>query len=64
MILRLDDTDVERNTSSRSIPFLTACAGSPSNWDEYYRQSDRLQLHEDAARAILAEGLAYRDFTP
>jgi glutamyl-tRNA synthetase len=33
-------------------------------WDEFYRQSDRLELHGEMAKAILARGLAYRDFTP
>ncbi len=34
------------------------------NWDEQYKQSERLALHRQAAEAIFAKGLAYRDFTP
>ncbi len=64
MILRLDDTDVERNTQQSIDSIFDGLRWLSLDWDEYYRQSDRLQLHEDAARAILAEGLAYRDFTP
>jgi glutamyl-tRNA synthetase len=34
------------------------------NWDEEYKQSERLALHREAAEEISAKGLAYRDFTP
>ncbi len=64
MILRLDDTDVERNTQQSVDSIFDGLRWLALQWDEYYRQSDRLQLHSDAARAILAKGLAYRDFTP
>ena len=33
-------------------------------WDEFYRQSERLDLHQKAAWVIFEKGLAYRDFTP
>ncbi len=64
MILRLDDTDVERNTQESVDSIFDGLKWLDLGWDEYYRQSDRLRLHEDAARAILAKGFAYRDFTP
>ncbi|MEP6716220.1 MAG: glutamate--tRNA ligase [Terriglobia bacterium] len=64
MILRIDDTDLERNTeqSLRSIHEGLEWLGL--SWDEQYRQSDRLALHEKLAWAIFEKGLAYRDFTP
>src|SRR5580658_10225298 len=64
MILRIDDTDIERNTeaSLNSIFEGLNCLGL--NWDEQYRQSERLDLHKQIAESILANGLAYRDFTP
>ena len=34
------------------------------DWDEEYKQSERLALHRRQAEAIFAKGLAYRDFTP
>ena len=34
------------------------------DWDEEYKQSERLALHRSAAHAIFEKGLAYRDFTP
>src|SRR5208337_3184559 len=33
-------------------------------WDEQYRQSERLAVHQETAQAIFHRGLAYRDFTP
>ena len=33
-------------------------------WDEEYKQSERLDLHRKMAWAIFEKGLAYRDFTP
>ncbi len=33
-------------------------------WDEQYRQSERLALHQQIAEAIFQRGMAYRDFTP
>ncbi|HPT28563.1 MAG TPA: glutamate--tRNA ligase, partial [Bryobacteraceae bacterium] len=64
MILRLDDTDVERNSQTSIDSIFDGLRWLGLEWDEYYRQSDRLQFHKDAANAILAKGLAYRDFTP
>ncbi len=63
MILRIDDTDLERNTeqSLRSIHEGLEWLGL--GWDEQYRQSDRLALHAQMAESLLAKGLAYRDFT-
>jgi glutamyl-tRNA synthetase len=64
MILRLDDTDVERNTESSVQSIFDGLKWLGLNWDEYYRQSERLELHRKTAWAIFEKGLAYRDFTP
>ena len=64
MILRLDDTDVERNTQASVDSIFDGLNWLDLGWDEFYRQSDRVALHKQAAEAILAKGLAYRDFTP
>ena len=64
MILRIDDTDVERNTDASLQSIFEGLQWLGLNWDEQYRQSDRLELHQKAAAAILDKGLAYRDFTP
>jgi glutamyl-tRNA synthetase len=64
MILRIDDTDVERNTQESLDSIMLGLEWLELGWDEFYRQSDRLESHREAATAILAKGLAYRDFTP
>jgi glutamyl-tRNA synthetase len=64
MVLRLDDTDVERNTEASVQSIYDGLRWLGLNWDEEYRQSERLALHRKKAEAIFARGLAYRDFTP
>jgi glutamyl-tRNA synthetase len=64
MVLRLDDTDVERNTDASVQSIFEGLRWLGLNWDEEYKQSERLALHREAAAAIFARGLAYRDFTP
>ena len=64
MILRIDDTDVERNTEASLESIYDGLQWLGLDWDEHYRQSDRLDLHGGAAQQIIAKGLAYRDFTP
>jgi len=64
MVLRLDDTDVERNTDASVQSIFEGLRWLGLGWDEEYKQSERLELHRKAAEAIFAKGLAYRDFTP
>ena len=64
MILRIDDTDVERNTQTSLDSIFDGLQWLGLSWDEFYRQSERLDLHRKLANDILAKGLAYRDFTP
>lgn len=64
MILRIDDTDVERNTQQSLDSIFDGLNWLDLGWDELYRQSERLDLHRQAAETILQKGLAYRDFTP
>jgi glutamyl-tRNA synthetase len=64
MILRLDDTDVERNTQASVDSIFEGLQWLDLGWDEFYRQSEREDLHKKAAYAIFEKGLAYRDFTP
>ncbi len=69
MILRLDDTDVERNTQASvdsifdGLNWLSLSFYKPG-WDEEYKQSERIELHRKTAWTIFDKGLAYRDFTP
>ena len=64
MILRIDDTDVGRNTEASSNSIFEGLRWLDLGWDEEYKQSDRLALHRQMAEAIFEKGLAYRDFTP
>jgi glutamyl-tRNA synthetase len=62
MILRIDDTDVERNTQESLDSIFDGLKWLDLGWDECYRQSERGALHSRTANEILAKGLAYRDF--
>src|SRR5437899_4492177 len=64
MVLRIDDTDVERNTEASLNSIFEGLRWLDLGWDEQYRQSERLALHRQMANTILEKGLAYRDFTP
>ena len=64
MILRLDDTDVERNTEASVNSIFEGLKWLGLSWDEEYKQSERGALHRQTADTIFQRGLAYRDFTP
>ena len=64
LILRIDDTDIERNTEASLNSIYDGLRWLDLGWDEEYRQSERLKLHRELAQAIFEKGLAYRDFTP
>ncbi len=64
MVFRLDDTDVERNTDASVQSIFEGLRWLGLDWDEEYKQSERLDLHRQCAESIFAKGLAYRDFTP
>jgi glutamyl-tRNA synthetase len=64
MILRIDDTDVDRNTQASLDSIFDGLKWLELGWDEFYRQSDRLDLHRQMAQQIFERGMAYRDFTP
>lgn len=64
MILRIDDTDVDRNTDVSLQSIYDGLKWLDLGWDEHYRQSERIELHQRLANEIFAKGHAYRDFTP
>lgn len=70
-ILRIDDTDRERNIDEALAPILQAFRWLGLDWDEGpevggdfgpYFQSQRGELYQAAAERLLAEGWAYRCF--
>ncbi len=64
MILRIDDTDVERSTDESLQSIIEGLKWLELPWDEQHFQSKRNDIHRQAVDALLAKGAAYRDFTP
>jgi glutamyl-tRNA synthetase len=64
MVLRIDDTDVDRNTQASLDSIFEGLKWLHLDWDEQYAQSERGDLHRKMAWAIFEKGLAYRDFVP
>src|ERR1700684_3752607 len=64
LVLRIDDTDVDRNTEASLTSIFEGLKWLDLGWDELYHQSDRIELHRQMAWKIFEKGLAYRDFTP
>ena len=72
-ILRIDDTDQQRNLDEALSPILDAFRWLGLDWDEGpevggdfgpYFQSQRRHLHDAALEKLLSSGAAYRDFEP
>lgn len=75
-LLRIDDTDAQRNVEEALLPILNGFKWLGIDWDEGptldgsgshgpygpYFQSQRLQLYQDAVRRLLDSGHAYRDY--
>jgi len=60
MILRIEDTDVDRNLPELVDGILDGLRWLGIDWDEGpYFQSQRLELHRDAALRLAASGAAY-----
>ncbi len=71
-ILRIDDTDRERNVDEALAPILRGLRWLGIDWDEGpevggpcapYFQSQRLERHQAAVRALLEKGAAYWDYS-
>jgi glutamyl-tRNA synthetase len=60
MILRIEDTDVERNRPELVEGILNGLKWLGVDWDEGpYFQSERLEMHRVAAEKLVASGAAY-----
>ncbi len=71
-ILRIDDTDAERNVEEALQPILEGFRWLGMDWDEGpevdgpyqpYFQSQRLEHYQAAVSRLLASGHAYRDYS-
>jgi glutamyl-tRNA synthetase len=70
-ILRIDDTDAQRNVEEALAPILHGLKWVGLDWDEGpgvggpcgpYYQSQRLEKYQAAVQRLLAAGAAYRDY--
>lgn len=62
-ILRIEDTDVERNKTELTDQILRSLEWLGIGWDEGpVHQSDRMALYRSKAETLLADGRAYRCF--
>ena len=70
-ILRIDDTDAQRNVDEALAPILHGLKWVGLDWDEGpevggpygpYYQSQRLDKYQAAVKQLLDVGAAYRDF--
>ena len=64
VVLRIDDTDVERSTKEAIKSIISGLLFLELPWDEDYYQSGAREFHDKGAEQLLACGAAYRDFTP
>ena len=58
-VMRIEDTDAERNREEWVEGIHEAMRWLGLDWDEYYRQSERLPLYADAAKRLYDAGAAY-----
>jgi glutamyl-tRNA synthetase len=70
-VLRIDDTDAERNVAEALAPILHGFRWLGIDWDEGaevggphgpYYQSQKLDRYQAAVRVLLEKGLAYHDY--
>lgn len=61
-ILRIEDTDLERSKREFEASIIDDLRWLGIDWDEFYRQSDRLSIYKEIAERLLIEGKAYECF--
>src|SRR3984893_8819612 len=64
-LLRIEDTDLQRSTDESTRSIIDGLGWLGLDYDEgLIFQSDNADKHRTAARQLVEEGKAYRDFTP
>src|SRR3989441_9682437 len=64
-LLRMEDTDLQRSTEESTRSIIEGLEWLGLDYDEEkVFQSDNAEKHRTAARRLVDEGKAYRDFTP
>ena len=61
-ILRIEDTDMERSDPKFEKDIIDGLTWLGIEWDEFYRQSDRMEIYSKYLEKLLNEGNAYRCF--
>lgn len=63
MVLRIEDTDMERSKKEYFDEILDSLTWLGLEWDEFYKQSERFDIYREHAQRLLNDGKAYRDGT-
>ena len=61
-LLRIEDTDLERSKKEFEEDILKGLRWLSLEWDEFFRQSERLEIYKSFAQKLLKEGKAYPCF--
>lgn len=61
-ILRIEDTDLERSSSEFEKDLIESLQWLGIKWDEFYRQSERIETYAKYLEKLLNDGVAYRCF--
>src|SRR3989344_4124474 len=61
-ILRIEDTDLERSDPKFEKDIIESLGWLGIEWDEFYRQSERIETYAKYLEKLLNEGKAYRCF--
>jgi len=60
-ILRIEDTDLERSDQKYEKDILESLKWLGLDWDELYKQSERIKIYEKYLKKLLDSGQAYYD---
>src|SRR3989344_8364143 len=61
-ILRIEDTDLERSDKKFEQDIIDGLKWLGIEWDEFYRQSERIETYAKYMEKLLDDGLVYRCF--
>ena len=59
LILRIEDTDKERSTPLFEKDIVDSIKWLGIEWDEFYRQSERIDIYKEKLHALIDSGKAY-----
>ncbi len=59
LVLRIEDTDTERSKKEYEDDILSGLKWLNLDWDEFYKQSDRLPIYSKYLQKLLDEGKAF-----